>query len=88
MRVCPTGQHFEWVHPGLFQGIPGTVSSRIMTLSELQNETDTHLRSLKLQNIRNKVRDEEGSGGVQLRHWAHSYAVRRYLTDCIGPCLH
>jgi len=37
------------------------MSLRIMTLSELQNETDTHLRSLKLENIRNKVSDEEGS---------------------------
>jgi hypothetical protein len=28
----------------------------MMTLSELQNETDTHLQSLKLENVRNKVR--------------------------------
>jgi hypothetical protein len=31
----------------------------MMTLSELQNETDTHLQSLKLENMNNKVSDGE-----------------------------
>jgi len=46
------------------------VSDRIMTLSELQNETDTHLESLKLENTSNKVSDKEGSV-VQLRQNPH-----------------
>lgn len=32
-----------------------TAVYRMMTLSDLQNETDTHLQSLKLENIRNKI---------------------------------
>jgi hypothetical protein len=35
-----------------------------MTLSELQNETEGHLQSLKLEDIRNQVMAEEGSSLV------------------------